>query len=189
MGCQTLAWGLKVLEPPRLHQKKSFTSLSEHSVVPFPSIPIIFPSVSHKGEPGIKIPKSAIDSMSKPLQYTLVGKFSHGHPSMERSRLIFSKIGLKGASLGHLDPKHMMVRMHDKEDFKCFGCEKFGSLMDFPCAPLDGALSLDWRSNPPSSPYGFPFIIYLCSSSTNKVCFPLGLFWENHLQWMLRLWI
>src|SRR5436190_17626985 len=58
-------------------------------------------------------------TLSKPLKLSLVGKFSHGRPTMERSRLFFSKLGLRGGfSLGHLDQKHMLIRLNDEEDFK-----------------------------------------------------------------------
>src|SRR5436190_4128261 len=57
-------------------------------------------------------------TLSKPLKLSLVGKFSHGRPTMERSRLIFSKLGLRGGFfLGHLDQKHMLIRLNDEEDF------------------------------------------------------------------------
>lgn len=37
---------------------------------------------------------------------------------MERSRQIFAKLGLKGAySLGHLNSKHMLIRLRDENDF------------------------------------------------------------------------
>src|SRR4051812_12240883 len=94
--------------------KKSFSSLFQKTAAPTPPPLTIFAPITYKGEPGIKIPTAAVDLMSKPFQYTLVGKFSNGRPTMERSRAIFNKLGLKGPfSLGHLDPKHMMIRLHD----------------------------------------------------------------------------
>lgn len=62
--------------------------------------------LSAQGEPALKIPQNLLESLSKPFKFTLVGKFSHGRPSMERAHQIFAKLRLKGAfSLGHLDPK------------------------------------------------------------------------------------
>lgn len=51
----------------------------------------------YKGEPTLKIRKITIESLSKPFQFSLIGKFSHGWSLMERSRQIFEKLGLKGA--------------------------------------------------------------------------------------------
>lgn len=37
---------------------------------------------------------------------------------MERSCQIFNKLGLKGSfTLGHLDPKHMLIRLNQEADF------------------------------------------------------------------------
>lgn len=74
---------------PSSSLKKSFAFLFERSTSSPFDILVIFPSASHKGKPSLKIPKSAIVSMSKHLQFTLIGKFSHDRPTMERSRLFF----------------------------------------------------------------------------------------------------
>lgn len=104
---------------PSTSPKKSFASLLFKTASPPSATPVTFESASYKGEPGLKIPKSAIEITSKPLQFTLIGKFSHGRPTMERSRLLFSKLGLKGDfSLGHLDTKHLLNRLQEEEDFK-----------------------------------------------------------------------
>lgn len=97
--------------------KKSFASLLKNHPASAPSSssdpppsPIILTATSYKGELGLKIMKSALDSMSRSFHFTLIGEFSHGRPSMERSRSIFSKLDLKGdVSLGHLDPKLMLI--------------------------------------------------------------------------------
>lgn len=37
---------------------------------------------------------------------------------MEQARILFSRLGLKGNFfLGHLDPKHMIIRLHEEGDF------------------------------------------------------------------------
>lgn len=60
----------------------------------------------------IEIAQILVDSLSKPFRFALIDKFSHGRPSMERSRQIFSKLGLKASfSLGHLDPKRVQIRL------------------------------------------------------------------------------
>lgn len=86
-----------------------------------------------QGESGLKIPKVAIEWMSKPFQFSLFSKFSHGNPFMERSRSIFSKLGLKSAfSLDHLDPKHMQIRLQEEKDFKRIWLREVWILDGFP---------------------------------------------------------
>lgn len=100
---------------------KAFSSLfkaSEASSSTSPLRTIIHTPLSNKGEPDLKIHKSTVESLSKPFCYTPIGKFSHGRPSKKRSRLIFAKLGLKGAfSLGHLDLKHKLISLQDESDF------------------------------------------------------------------------
>lgn len=105
-------------QPSSPTAKKSFAGLFKKPSDAPPPLITTFPISSHKGEPSLKIPKSAIDLMSSPFKFTLIGKFSHGRPNMERSRLLFSRLGLKGSFfLGHLDPKHMIIKLHEESDF------------------------------------------------------------------------
>src|SRR4051812_26232640 len=98
--------------------KKSFTPLFAKAAGPTLSPAQILPTLSYKGEPSVKISKEAMAAMSKPLQLSLIGKFSHGRPTMERSRPLFSKLGLSGGyDLGHLDQKHMLIRLQKEDDF------------------------------------------------------------------------
>src|SRR2546430_2298003 len=90
---------------PSASPKKSFSSLFAKTLSASSlAAPILLPTSFYKGEPSIKISKEALATMSQPLQLSLIGKFSHGRPTMERSRLLFSKLGLIGGyDLGHLD--------------------------------------------------------------------------------------
>ncbi|KAG8380645.1 hypothetical protein BUALT_Bualt06G0037300 [Buddleja alternifolia] len=56
--------------------------------------------------------------MAEPYQYSLVGKFSYGNPTMTRLRAIFMKLGLnKGFKIGVLDHKHIWIRLFDLNDY------------------------------------------------------------------------
>lgn len=96
------------------------------------SIPLLNCSF-HKGEPALKIPKLIVDSLAKPFQFALISKFSHGRPSMERSRQIFTKLGLKGSFfLGHLNPKHMIICLQKEDDFNRIWLREVWFLDGFP---------------------------------------------------------
>src|SRR4051812_16255899 len=74
-----------------------------------------------------------IDSLSAPFRLTLVGKFSHGRPSMERSRSIFSMLDLKGNYfLGHLDAKHILIKLDHEGDFNRLWLKDLMFLDGFP---------------------------------------------------------
>src|SRR4051812_28876926 len=88
--------------PPPSSPKKSFSSLFNKAAPSSPVAPILLPTSFYKGVPSVKISKEALATMSQPLQLSLIGKFSHGQPTMERPRLLFSKLGLTGGfALGH----------------------------------------------------------------------------------------
>lgn len=56
--------------------------------------------------------------MPRPFCFSFIGNFSYGRPTMEWSWTIFSKLGLRvDCSLGHLDPKCMLIRLQEEEDF------------------------------------------------------------------------
>lgn len=102
--------------------KKSFASLSREAPSTAPSAQnlnsSLFFSSFHKGRPSLKIPQTLVDTLSKHFRFALIGKFSHGCPSIERSRQIITKLGLKGSfALGHLDPKHMLIKFQHEGDF------------------------------------------------------------------------
>src|SRR4051812_31512812 len=83
---------------PSPTKSKSFSSLFQKPS-PDPSSssnqPLIPPSFHH-GEPAFKISQEMVEQFSKPFAFTLVGKFSHGRPTLERARLYFAKFNLKG---------------------------------------------------------------------------------------------
>lgn len=99
------------------HQKSSASLLKSPSDLNPPPIDLIPPSTRH-GEPALKLTRSIVDRLSEPFKYSLVGKFSHGRPTLEKARLIFAKFNLKGSyQLGHLDQKHMLIRLSTEANF------------------------------------------------------------------------
>src|SRR5436190_15248498 len=101
---------------------KSFTSLLKEnpkstSYLSDPP-PALLPPAVHHEEPALKIPQVLIEQLSSPFRFTLVGKFSHGRPTMERARSVFAKLDLKGNYfIGHLDPKHILIMLEHEGDF------------------------------------------------------------------------
>lgn len=93
-------------------KSKSIASLLQKS---FPDpvtdqpLSLIPPTLRH-GEPAFKIPQKLVDHFFQYFTFTLVGKFSHGRPMLEKARLCIAKFNLKGHfQLGHPDSKHILI--------------------------------------------------------------------------------
>ncbi|KAG8390889.1 hypothetical protein BUALT_Bualt01G0130500 [Buddleja alternifolia] len=66
----------------------------------------------------IFLSKEEDEYMDAPFQYALVGKFSHGYPTMTRLRAKFAAPGLNnGFKIGVLDHKHVWIRLFDPNDY------------------------------------------------------------------------
>lgn len=74
---------------PKIDIKSRFCDLAQPAS--------LLSSSLHCGELASKLPQTLIDQSSKPFQFTLVGKYSHGRPTLEKARLYFAKFNLKGA--------------------------------------------------------------------------------------------
>src|SRR3954469_21867824 len=116
-----------------------------------------------------------VDSLSAPFRLSLVGKFSHGRPSMEMARSIFAKLDLKGNFfLGHLDSKHILIKLEHEGDFNRLWLKDKIFIDGFPMRVF--RWTPDFRSDveSPLAPVwvGFPNLpIYMF----NKVClFSIG---------------
>ncbi|KAG8381060.1 hypothetical protein BUALT_Bualt06G0082700 [Buddleja alternifolia] len=70
------------------------------------------------GRKTIFFSKEEDDYMAAPFQFSLVGKFSHGYPTMTQLRAKFAALGLnKGFKIGVLDHKHIWIRLFDANDY------------------------------------------------------------------------
>ncbi|KAI5663628.1 hypothetical protein M9H77_22951 [Catharanthus roseus] len=88
---------------------ESFAELfSSKSTAPSP--PIIKTVNLYKGEPALYFDPHEILNLVAPFKLTLVGKFSHGRPSMDVLRKEFPKVSFKGSfSMGWMDSRHMLI--------------------------------------------------------------------------------
>lgn len=88
--------------------KKSFAGLfAQKQAAP----QTLIPSSIQKGEPAHRLTQDQVDTFSKPLNLTLIGKFSHGRPTMIEAQQAFQKLNLKAAvQLEHINTKHMTIR-------------------------------------------------------------------------------
>lgn len=99
-------------------QKKIFSSLFESKDQTAQNKETLIPLTNHHGEPALNIPKEMVHDFAKPFKFTLVEKFSHGRPPMAEARIVFAKLELKReVSLGHLDSKHLVIRLHHEGEF------------------------------------------------------------------------
>ncbi|KAG8363950.1 hypothetical protein BUALT_Bualt19G0075600 [Buddleja alternifolia] len=79
---------------------------------------IIGSSAVVNGQKIIFLSKEEDEFMSAPFQYALVGKFSHGYPTMTRLRAKFAALGLnKSFKIGVLNQKHVWIRLFDPNDY------------------------------------------------------------------------
>ncbi|KAG8368725.1 hypothetical protein BUALT_Bualt15G0075800 [Buddleja alternifolia] len=70
------------------------------------------------GRKTIFLSKEEDDFMASPYQYSLVGKFSHGYPTMRRPGAKFAALGFNsGFKIGVLDHKHVWIRLFDPNDY------------------------------------------------------------------------
>src|SRR4051812_12240916 len=74
--------------------KKSFSELlhSNPRSQSSPPAATLLPPSLHHGEPALKFPQSLVDQLASPFKFTLVGKFSHGRPTMDRARSVFARL-------------------------------------------------------------------------------------------------
>ncbi|KAG8382235.1 hypothetical protein BUALT_Bualt05G0055800 [Buddleja alternifolia] len=91
---------------------------AKKAFVPSVDSKVIGTSALFNGRKTIFLSKEDDDFMVAPFQYALIGKFSHGYPSMQRLRSKFETLGLnKGFKIGILDHKHVWIRLFDPNDY------------------------------------------------------------------------
>ncbi|XP_071923206.1 uncharacterized protein [Coffea arabica] len=102
-------------QPATPNAKKSFSQLfsqPSHSPINLQSV------TSHKGEAAVIFSKEEADKLAVPFRWALVGKFSHGRPSLESVRKFFSTLNLKDTiSIGLLDYRHILLKCSAEADF------------------------------------------------------------------------
>ncbi|KAG8380338.1 hypothetical protein BUALT_Bualt06G0005200 [Buddleja alternifolia] len=98
--------------PPELaarSAKKAFT----HGI----DSKVIRTSALFNGRKTIFLSKEDDEIMVAPFQYALVGKFSHGYPTMQRLRMKFEELGLSNRfKIGVLDHKHWTSEFNPNEE-------------------------------------------------------------------------
>ncbi|XP_027158250.1 uncharacterized protein LOC113759869 [Coffea eugenioides] len=73
---------------------------------------------THRGEPAVSFARDVIETVAQPFCFTLVSKFSRNRPRMEDIKRFFLSLDLKGSfSIGLLDSRHVLIRLHIEEDF------------------------------------------------------------------------
>lgn len=113
--------------------------------------------------------------------YTLVGKFSHGWPTLEKARQCFAKFNLEGNfQLGHLDNKHMLIHLTHEDDFNRLWLMMSGMLIPSLWGILDGLPILDLKLNRLWSQFGWFSLVYLFFCSISNVCSPFFIWLVRH---------
>ncbi|KAG8379878.1 hypothetical protein BUALT_Bualt07G0135100 [Buddleja alternifolia] len=92
--------------------------------------------------------------MAAPFQYSLVGKFSHGYPTMTRLRAKFAALGLlmKDFKIGVLDNKHVWIRLFDSNDYTRIWLKQMWYFDGFPMRVLKWTPDFDPKEESPIMP-------------------------------------
>jgi len=105
---------LKPPDPPNVWAK-NFSSVVANKDTKEPDLKT--PS-SFKGEPIVLFTLEDIKALVVTFKYSIVGKFSHGRPSMDEIRKIFLTFNLKQpCTVGLIDNKHVLIKLECEEDF------------------------------------------------------------------------
>ncbi|GAA0183918.1 hypothetical protein LIER_31250 [Lithospermum erythrorhizon] len=76
------------------------------------------PTTLYQGKPSVVFPISEKQVLVEKLKYVLVGKFTHGRPSMDIIKKFFISLKLKGACNSTIcDKKHIFIECVCEEDF------------------------------------------------------------------------
>ncbi|KAG8385897.1 hypothetical protein BUALT_Bualt03G0092900 [Buddleja alternifolia] len=114
---------------------------------------IIGTSSLHNGRKTIFLSKEEDEFMAAPFQYSLVGKFSHGYPSMTRLRSKFAALGLtKGFKIGVLDHKHVWIRLFYPNDYARVWMKQTWYFDGFPMRVLKWTSEFDPNEESPVMP-------------------------------------
>ncbi|KAG8372114.1 hypothetical protein BUALT_Bualt12G0032800 [Buddleja alternifolia] len=114
---------------------------------------VIGTSAMFNGRQTIFVSKEEDDFMAAPFQYSLVGKFSHGYPTMSRLRAKFAALGLnKGFKIGVLDHKHVWIRLFDPNDYARVWMKQTWYFDGFPMRVLKWTSNFDPKEESPIMP-------------------------------------
>ena len=99
-------------------RKKTFSKLFSSVSAPFPNLQVKATSMTHRGEPAISFSTAAMESIATPFRFSLVEKFSKQRSAMEAVRKLFTSLDLHDSfSIGLLDARHVLIRLHNEADF------------------------------------------------------------------------
>ncbi|KAG8383212.1 hypothetical protein BUALT_Bualt05G0161000 [Buddleja alternifolia] len=105
------------------------------------------------GKKTIFLSKEEDDFMAAPYQYSLVGIFSHGYPTMTRLRAKITALGLfKGFKIGVLDQKHVWIRLFDPNDYARIWLKQTWYFDGFPMRVLKWTSEFDPNEESPIMP-------------------------------------
>ncbi|KAG8388226.1 hypothetical protein BUALT_Bualt02G0103600 [Buddleja alternifolia] len=114
---------------------------------------VIGSTATINGRKTIFLSKEEDNFMAAPFQYSLVGKFSHGYPTMTRLRAKFAALGLlKDFKIGVLDNKHVWIRLFDSNDYTRIWLKQTWYFDGFPMRVLKWTPDFDPKEESPIMP-------------------------------------
>ncbi|KAG8377015.1 hypothetical protein BUALT_Bualt09G0124200 [Buddleja alternifolia] len=148
---QQVTYATKLKSNTRLHEiaaraaKKTFVHGVDSKVIGTTAV--------INGRKTIFLSKEEDEFMAAPYQYSLVGKFSHGYPTMTRLRAKFADLDLKsGFKIGVLDHKHVWIRLFDPNDYARVWMKQTWYFYGFPMRVLKRTSNFDPNEESPIMP-------------------------------------
>ncbi|XP_071929043.1 uncharacterized protein [Coffea arabica] len=110
--------------------KKTFSQLfSQPSTSPIQ----IRQATVYKGEAAVIFSRADVEKLAVPFRWALVGKFSHGRPSLEDIRKFFASLNLKDhISIGLMDYRHVLIKCSVEVDFNRIRTRGIWQLGNYP---------------------------------------------------------
>ena len=152
-------------------KKKSFSQLfSRPSTSPIQ----IRQATSYKGEAAVIFSRADAEKLAAPFRWALVGKFSHGRPSLEDIRKFFASLNLKDhISIGLMDYRNVLIKCSAEEDFNRIWTRGVWHLSKYPMRVFRWTRDFHVHiENHLWYRFGLSFQIYLFIILINILCSP-----------------
>ena len=163
--------------------RKSFSQLfSQPSASPIQLRPV----TTYKGEAAVIFSKEDADRLAAPFRWTLVGKFSHGRPTLEDIRKFLASLNLRDhVTVGLMDYRHVLIRCKAESDFSRLWTRGIWHLGRYPMRVFRWTRDFHVHKETPLVPVwvNLPALL-IRFFLTNTRYFPSFLQWVSHCSWM-----
>ncbi|XP_027169406.1 uncharacterized protein LOC113769130 [Coffea eugenioides] len=129
-GADLFLLPIEVFDHPRggVSSGELFTKNSQQ-----PTLSFAAQEATHKGEPALIFPQAAVEALTSPFRFALIGKFSRGRPKLEEVRKFIASLDLReNPVVGLLDVRHVLIQLNNKADFHRVWFRRIWYVSSFP---------------------------------------------------------